>query len=306
MKWINSLSLAFIFVVTIPLYSTGAEVSEDGGDSETVSVAVEADSTTPAQVEESSPTESINSEATSAAEKADSTTPVEGEEQSSTGQVLTAALVPPEKESDQNKAIYITGEVDGKEVLMFNRKFLEEQAAVLSGVGFGFEVGYWGTGTVVGLVNIVPLVKSGLAAMRFRIFMPFGPHIGHDFDPVINIEVGYVRRSPIFFGLLRLSAGGGLYAGFRPRRFPMPKGGIQAVSPGAHVDTKATCENTFVDPEGCRWGFSGGGFAGAEFILGKTHALFLHVGGQGYIHPHKFDSAFQITLGEIWYFGKKD
>jgi hypothetical protein len=268
-----------------------AEVSEDtlSVDSPAASVAEEADSTAPAEVEE-----------------ADSIAPAKDEEQSSTGQVLTADLKSPKKKSDQNKAIYVTGEVDGKEVLMFNREFLEEQAAVLSGVGFGFEVGYWGTGTLVGLVNIIPLTKDGKAGLRLRVFMPFGPELGHDFDPVINIEVGYVRRSPIFFGVLRLSAGGGIYAGFRPRTFPLPKGGIQAVSPGHHVDTKAVCENSFVDPEGCRWGFSGGGFVGGEFILGKTHAIFIQVGGQGYVHPHKFDSAFQITAGEIWYFGKKN
>ncbi|MCP4196928.1 MAG: hypothetical protein GY762_07225 [Proteobacteria bacterium] len=280
LKWVRALFLILALLTTTPLTGIGDEVSQDNP--------------------------SIQPELTAVAVKTESTAAAKTEEQEASGQVLTADLKPIEKEKDHKEAIYVTGEVDGKKVLMLNREFLEEQAALLRGIGFGFEVGYWGTGTVIGLVSIVPLTKSGKAAMRFRIFMPFGPHLGHDWDPVINIEVGYVRRSPIFFGVFRLSAGGGIYAGFRPRTFPLPKGGIQAVSPGTHVDTKATCENSFVDPKGCRWGFSGGGFAGVEFMLGKSHTIAIQVGGQGYVHAHKLDSAFQITLGEIWYFGKKD
>ena len=225
--------------------------------------------------------------------------------ESTKGEVLTADLKRVEEEKDKKKALYVTGEVDGKKVLMFNREYIEEQAVAMSGVGLGFELGYWGTGTMVGLVTIVPVIKSGRAGLRFRVWMPFGPVLGHDWDPVINFEIGYIRRSPIFFGVLRFSAGGGIYAGFRPRTFPLPKGGIQAVSPGAHVDTKATCETSFVDPDGCRWGLAGGGFAGVEFLLGKSHVFFINLGGQGYVHPHKFDSEFQATAGEIWYFGKK-
>ena len=217
------------------------------------------------------------------------------------GKILTGELVPKEKKHD--KEIYITPGEGQPRGLLINRKYIEEQNAIATGVGFGFELGYWGTGLEMGLVTKIPVDKKKLFGLRLRLFVPMGPDFSSDIDPMINFEFGFYRNSPIFFGVFRLSAGGGFYAGMRPRTFPAPHN-ENAISEGAHADTKEICSNTFVDKKGCRFGFSGGGWIGIELFPGASHAVFINVGGQGYVHPYKTDAAAHVLIGEIFYFGK--
>jgi hypothetical protein len=175
----------------------------------------------------------------------------------------------------------------------FTQEYIEKVNLKAEGIGFGFVTGFWEPSIVVGLKTVIPVNKKKNFNLKFRVFMPLGPFSTHasyrgHFDPYIGTEFGILIRTPVFFGLIRLFVGGGLYVGVRLNTF--------------ENDDKSQCWQE----KSCRVGVTGGGGAGIEVFAGEkgTRAFFIEVGGQGPTHPLNYDMGAHVIAGSTWYFGK--
>lgn len=149
-----------------------------------------------------------------------------------------------------------------------------------SGVGFGYDNGLWG----------------GHYGQSVKVSLPFGRKLGqffglrvrvggvhyHDaqnhYDPVLNLGGELFGRSPVWWGVLRVYGGGGLWAGIRPN--PTAEGGDVALG--------------------------GGGHFGVEAFASPFMSFTFEIGGQAPGHDLGIDGGGSAMGGVMFYFGRNE
>lgn len=150
-----------------------------------------------------------------------------------------------------------------------------------SGVGVGYDNGLWG----------------GKYGQSLKLSIPFGQKVGRFFglrvrglvahhndaatnryDPVINVGAELFGRSPVWWGVLRVYGGGGVWAGIRPN----------PTAVGAQV------------------GLGGGGHFGLEAFATPFMAFTFEVGGQAPGHSRGVDAGGSVMGGLMFYFGRTE
>ncbi len=165
---------------------------------------------------------------------------------------------------------------EGKdEVLVVLPPDLDELAEIQRnwrGVGIGFSNGLFGQGFGQSLRVDVPFGRKvgqffGLRVEGRLVHPP--PQTGGPWDPVVTTGLMLTGRGPVWGGRFRVYGGGGAWLGIRPN----PR------------------------VQGEDFGFSGGGFFGAEFMVNRRVSFTFEVGGQGPSHRGTSHDAGASVMG---------
>jgi hypothetical protein len=186
---------------------------------------------------------------------------------------VTPATPQPIERVDEQPASRTPGTFSDAQIRWINRRW--------SGVGVGYDNGIWG----------------GIYGQSVKVSIPFGRNLGRylgmrirgmvvhhvdsaadQYDPVINVGGELFGRSPVWWGVLRVYGGGGLWAGIRPKP----------------------------TSSGAQYRLAGGGFVGFEAFAAPFMAFTFEVGGQAPGHGGGVDAGGSVMGGMMFYFGRNE
>ena len=186
---------------------------------------------------------------------------------------VTPAAAGPAQQVHEQPATRAPGTLSDDQIRWINRRW--------SGVGVGYDNGLWG----------------GKYGQSIKVSIPFGRNIGRflgvrvrgmivhhvddvadRFDPVVNVGGELFGRSPVWWGVLRVYGGGGLWAGIRPNP----------------------------TSSGSQYRLGGGGFVGLEAFAAPFMAFTFEVGGQAPGHGLGVDAGGSAMGGMMFYFGRNE
>ena len=186
---------------------------------------------------------------------------------------MTPAAAGPAQQVHEQPVTRAPGTLSDDQIRWINRRW--------SGVGVGYDNGLWG----------------GKYGQSIKVSIPFGRNIGRflgvrvrgmivhhvddvadRFDPVVNVGGELFGRSPVWWGVLRVYGGGGLWAGIRPNP----------------------------TSSGSQYRLGGGGFVGLEAFAAPFMAFTFEVGGQAPGHGLGVDAGGSAMGGMMFYFGRNE
>ncbi len=149
-----------------------------------------------------------------------------------------------------------------------------------SGVGVGYDNGLWGGHYGQSLKVSLPFGRrlGQFMGLRLRVGAVHYHNADNHYDPVLNFGGELFGRSPVWWGVLRVYGGGGLWAGIRP-------------NPTA---------------EGRDMAFGGGGHFGVEAFASPFMSFTFEIGGQAPGHDLGIDGGGSAMGGVMFYFGRNE
>ena len=150
-----------------------------------------------------------------------------------------------------------------------------------SGFGVGYDNGLWGGKYGQSLKVVIPFGRNVGRYFGMRVRGALVHHVDSatdHYDPVVNVGGELFGRSPVWWGVLRVYGGGGVWAGIRPE------------------PTRT----------GSRYGVGGGGFFGFEAFAAQFMSFTFEVGGQAPGHSLGVDAGGSAMGGLMFYFGRTD
>ena len=178
---------------------------------------------------------------------------------------------PPAQQVREQSITRTPGTFSDDQIRWINRRW--------SGVGVGFDNGLWGGKYGPSIKVSIPFGRNigRFLGMRVRgMIVHHSDDVADQFDPVVNVGGELFGRSPVWWGVLRVYGGGGLWAGIRPNP----------------------------TSSGARYRLGGGGFVGLEAFAAPFMAFTFEVGGQAPGHGLGVDAGGSAVGGMIFYFGR--
>ena len=186
--------------------------------------------------------------------------------------VAPAAAAPAQQVHEQ-PATRAPGTFSDDQIRWINRRW--------SGVGVGYDNGLWGGKYGQSIKVSIPFGRNLGRFLGMRVRGMLVHHIddvADQFAPVVNVGAELFGRSPVWWGVLRVYGGGGLWAGIRPNP----------------------------TSSGARYRLGGGGFVGLEAFAAPFMAFTFEVGGQAPGHGLGVDAGGSAMGGMIFYFGRNE